>query len=341
MTQPPLPVYNHHMPELPEVQRVRQSLTRHLLGRTVVDVQINRADIITGQSSPAALLVGQTLVDIQRHGKQLALVTSHPPQDTASPNQNISLNTVHASDQTSDPTSAFASSNAPCLCVHLGMTGSLQYHPPGVKSVPQIQQDEFQDDTSPSADPLTQKHVHIVWKLDNHAHITFRDPRRFGGLWSFPNFHTLHTQRWSNLGHDALTITPKQLHAKLAKTQRPIKAALLDQVIVAGLGNIYVDEALFAVRLHPMTSGASISQEAVSGLVRAFKTILKRAIASGGSTIRNYADGDGNAGSFQKTLKVYGRAGQSCVVCKQVLISTTVIGRTTTLCQYCQGVPLL
>lgn len=295
------------MPELPEVQRVRQTLARHLLGRTVINVQVNRADIITGQSTSAALLQGQTIHTLERHGKQLALCTSNPQASN---------------------TDGKASMDSPCLCVHLGMTGSLRHHPP--KSQP------ASGDMRDTPDPLTAKHVHIVWTLDDGSHLTFTDPRRFGGLWTFPNFQSLLHQRWHTLGQDALTITPKQLYAKLAKTKRPIKAALLDQVTVAGLGNIYVDEALFDVAIHPMTPGSSITQEAVSGLVRAFKAILKRAIASGGSTIRSYTDGEGNSGTFQKTLKVYGRAGLPCVTCKHVLISTTVIGRTTTLCQYCQ-----
>jgi formamidopyrimidine-DNA glycosylase len=282
------------MPELPEVDRVRQTLSQHVLGRRVKQVRINRPDIITGTATPAALLVGRTLHAIERHGKQLALLSESAVHDTQP---------------------------APCLCVHLGMTGQLQYHPPQPGLLDHL---------------ASQKHIHILWQLDDDGVMTFRDPRRFGGVWTFNHFPSLQTTRWAPLGPDALTITPKALHARLSHTRRAVKAALLDQTVVAGLGNIYVDESLFAIRLNPNTPACDLSPDTTRQLVRAFKAILRRAIASGGSTIRNYADGNGKAGAFQHTLRVYGRSGQPCFTCGNPLTSQTIIGRTTTLCQYCQ-----
>jgi len=279
------------MPELPEVENVRLTLARHILGRQIVSVHIRRADIIEGSATESALLRGQHIGEMVRHGKQLAIQTS--PQ-------------------------------GPSLCVHLGMTGSLRYHSPS---------------TALDNPLLTDKHVHLHWRLDDGGHLTFRDPRRFGGLWTFTDFPQLQVGRWSSLGPDALLITPRQLHASLARTRRPIKAGLLDQSLVAGLGNIYVDETLFACQIHPLTPGIAITPAQASQLVRTFKAILKRAIHSGGSTIRNYANGEGVAGQFQKTLQVYGRSGQPCVTCKAILLSLTVIGRSTTCCPHCQPIP--
>lgn len=277
------------MPELPEVQQVRQSLARRVLGRTVTHCTLRRLDVLVGPSSPRDLLQGQTLTDIIRHGKQLALLTTP---------------------------------DGPCLNVHLGMTGSLRYYAPAAGLFDEL---------------LADKHVHILWKLDDGGAMAFRDPRRFGGVWSFPNLTTLQAQRWSLLGPDALAITPKALHGSLSRTSRPIKAALLDQAVVAGLGNIYVDETLFTCRVHPLTPGRSLDLAGCQQLCKAFKAILKRAIASGGSTIRSYGDAEGKAGGFQKTLQVYGRSGQACMICQGILVSQMVIGRTTTFCQYCQA----
>jgi formamidopyrimidine-DNA glycosylase len=288
-----LSTYNPHvMPELPEVENVRLTVSRHVLGRRVLAVHVRRADIVEGSRHPLALLQGCVIHAMTRHGKQLA-IEGLKADNTPGPG----------------------------LCVHLGMTGSLRCHPATLA----------QDDPL-----LTDKHVHLLWQLDHGGWMTFRDPRRFGGLWTYDTYPQLVASRWTTLGPDALLITPSQLHASLNRTRRPIKAALLDQAIVAGLGNIYVDETLFACAIHPLTPCHTLSREAVTGLVKAFKAILKRAINSGGSTIRNYANGEGQAGGFQKTLKVYGRSGQNCFTCSTPLTSQAVIGRTTTFCPRCQ-----
>lgn len=283
------------MPELPEVENVRLTVSRHVLGRTVRAVHIRRGDIIQGSAHPQALLQGCVIHAMTRHGKQLALEGQSPD---------------HAA--------------GPGLCVHLGMTGSLRCHRASI---------------APDDPLLTDKHVHLLWQLDDDSWMTFRDPRRFGGLWTYDTYPQLVASRWTTLGPDALLITPAQLQASLAKTRRPIKAALLDQAIVAGLGNIYVDETLFACSIHPLTPCLTLSRQAITQLVRTFKAILRRAIQSGGSTIRNYANGEGQAGGFQKTLQVYGRAGQLCFICKGTLTSQAVIGRTSTFCPTCQLLP--
>jgi formamidopyrimidine-DNA glycosylase len=281
------------MPELPEVEQVRRSLASHVTGRRIVRVELRRADVVDfGHGKPpaakarrVALLEGQSIDAVERHGKQLAVLT--------------------------------ADEAAPVVCIHLGMTGSLTYRPPPRSRAPA-------------------KHTHIVWHLDDGGVVSFHDPRRFGGVWCFPNRAALMASRWSRLGDDALRIEPTTLHANLRRTTRGLKAALLDQTVVAGLGNIYVDELLFSRGLHPCRKANRLKGEAVEQLVRAMRDLLERAIASGGSTLRNYVDADGQAGGFQFEHKVYGRGGQECCRCLAVLRSRQIAGRTTVYCPTCQ-----
>lgn len=274
------------MPELPEVENVRRSLAQRVVGRRVAGVALHRADVVTGDRSPAAMLAGRRITQVTRHGKQLAI---HSDKDA-------------------------------CLCVHLGMTGSLCYRTGTA------------DD--PSSDPTS--HIHVVWTLDGADRFEFRDPRRFGGIWTFPSPHALHKERWEALGDDALLVTPERLAQTLAHSKRPIKAALLDQSVVAGLGNIYVDELLFACGIHPASPSRRLKGVIVETLVQEMRRILNRAIQTGGSTLRDYVDAEGNAGSFQDHHQVYGRSGEPCRACGVTLRSRVMLGRTTVWCPACQ-----
>jgi formamidopyrimidine-DNA glycosylase len=273
------------MPELPEVERIRQTLLRLVVGRRVVGATLRRRDVCTGRKRPADLLVGATIADVRRHGKQLAVV-GHDGR---------------------------------VLCVHLGMTGQITVLPPAAK-----------------ADG--RNHVHAVWRLDPPGRLAFRDPRRFGGLWTFPSMAALVSERWSVLGADALTIAPDVLGSALGRTQRAVKAALLDQAVLAGVGNIYADESLFIARLHPGRNAGTLSPAEVARLAAAIRTVLADAVAAGGSTLRDYTDADGQPGSYQRSHRVYARGGLPCVVCTRPLRQTLLAQRTTTYCSRCQPV---
>lgn len=271
------------MPELPEVEAVARSVSKHVVGRRVVSVRVRRADVIEGPRTPAAMLLGCTILTVERHGKQMAMVTD----------------------------------GGPCVCVHLGMTGSLRC-------------------VATDADETRDKHAHVVWSLDSGAVLVFRDPRRFGGLWTFASRDALLRDRWSGLGDDALNIEPADLHAKLRKTRRGMKATLLDQSVLAGLGNIYVDELLFACGIHPLKRASSVDATTVAHIATEMRRILREAIGAGGSTLRDYVDADGGAGTFQARHKVYGRAGEPCVRCGAALRASQAGGRTTVFCPTCQ-----
>jgi len=296
------------MPELPEVETVRRTLEARVLGRRVAAVRMARPDVVyeldEGGRGPArrattakrkqALLEGQRVGRITRHGKQLAILTP----------------------------------DGQGVCIHLGMSGSLcvvETGKPGNDGKP-----------NQTSQPSKADHVHVAWDLGGGREVWFRDPRRFGGLWTFNQEAQLHETRWGRLGPDGLVITPKQLHAGLSRTQRALKAALLDQHLVAGLGNIYVDELLYATKLHPRKLASEITKVESGRLVRAMRRILGRAIEAGGSTLRDYVDAAGQAGGFQTQHRVYGRGGEPCRGCGKPLGTTVIAGRTTTACEGCQ-----
>lgn len=290
------------MPELPEVETVRRTLAPRLLGQTVKQARVIRRDVITGRAASADLLVGGKVVDILRHGKQLAIVA-----------QSNGVSVVRRSSERK-------SSHGPrVICVHLGMTGSLRYV------------------AARAALAALGPHQHVRWRLSDDGWLVLRDPRRFGRLRTFGDPESLWRENWSKLGPDALTIEPRQLHARLTKTSRSLKAALLDQQIIAGLGNIYVDELLFAAGLHPLTCANNLSLTQTQGLVRRMRRILKRSIAHGGTTLRDYVNGAGDPGWFKQSLHVYGRSDQPCRQCHRVLEKMIVASRSTVFCPRCQG----
>ncbi|MEZ6194010.1 MAG: bifunctional DNA-formamidopyrimidine glycosylase/DNA-(apurinic or apyrimidinic site) lyase [Phycisphaerales bacterium] len=274
------------MPELPEVENVRLGLADTVVGQRVVKVVIRRTDVVEGLCSPAGLLRGQTIARIDRLGKQLALVAG--------------------------------TTDGPCVCVHLGMTGSLRYYPAEQAHKPDA-------------------HTHVVWRLENGGQVVFRDPRRFGGLWVFHSVTELRAVRWSGLGEDALAITPVKLYRRLRKTRRPAKSALLDQTVVAGLGNIYVDELLYGCRISPLRPACDLTLPEIRAMVGRMRRLLDHAIRAGGSTLRDYVDAGGRSGGYQLKHKVYGRGGQACLRCDQPLCTTTASGRTTVYCGNCQA----
>jgi formamidopyrimidine-DNA glycosylase len=186
----------------------------------------------------------------------------------------------------------------------------------------------------PASAPL-EPHTHIAWTLDRSRELRFVDPRRFGGV-TWLRDRTALTTRWSRLGPDALAL-PSGWFTPITTSRRAIKAALLDQRTVAGVGNIYADEALSLVNIAPQRPCSRLNEHHFGALGRALGTIMRSALASGGSTIRTYRRMGGGAGAFQASLRVYGRAGQPCVTCSRPLESGLVAGRTTVWCTACQS----
>jgi len=201
--------------------------------------------------------------------------------------------------------------------VHLGMSGRLTLAPHGAPLLP---------------------HTHLIFDMGKRAigELRFIDPRRFGGVWWLGR--DLPTDE--RMGPEPLTLRPAQLARQLSRTSRAIKTALLDQALIAGIGNIYADEALFAARIHPERPANTLNPAEISRLNRSIKAVLNRAINHRGSTLRDYRDGNGDSGAFQKLHRVYARAGQPCSVCDTPLARIVLGGRSTHFCPSCQSARL-
>ena len=198
------------------------------------------------------------------------------------------------------------------LLVHLRMTGSF-------RSV----------DETP--------HIRAVIALDNGGLLTYRDVRRFG-TWLLVEPGELDAYLAARLGEEPLGrgFGPKALAAKLERRRAPIKAALLDQRTVAGLGNIYVDEALWRAQIHPLTPAQDVPAEQIPALHRAIRAALRMGIARQGATLRDYAQPDGRRGRMQHEFNVYGREGEPCRLCGTPIEKTRAGGRGTWYCPSCQ-----
>jgi formamidopyrimidine-DNA glycosylase len=198
------------------------------------------------------------------------------------------------------------------LLVHLRMTGSFRNA----------------DDTP---------HVRAVLTLDDGTQVVYRDVRRFG-TWLLVEPGELEPYLAERLGEEPLgrRFGPKALAERLHDRRAPIKAALLDQRTVAGLGNIYVDEALWRARIHPLTPAREVPAEQIPALHKGIRDALRMGIARQGATLRDYAQPDGRRGRMQDEFKVYGREGEPCDRCGTPIEKTRAGGRGTWYCPHCQ-----
>jgi formamidopyrimidine-DNA glycosylase len=197
------------------------------------------------------------------------------------------------------------------------MTGSLIYVPGGVTG----------------HDP----HRRAVVTLDNGSDVVYRDVRRFG-TWLVLEPDEVEPYLAARLGSEPLErpFTARVLAARLAGRRAPVKAAILDQRTVAGLGNIYADEALWRARIHPLRPAGSLTEPEVRRLHRGIRRALEAGIARQGATLRDYRRPDGRPGSMQKEFKVYGRDGEPCPRCRTTIAKTRAGGRGTWFCPGCQ-----
>ena len=203
------------------------------------------------------------------------------------------------------------------LLIHLRMTGSLRHAAGGT----------LQDDP----------HRRAVVRLDDGSDVAYRDVRRFG-TWELFEPGELDTYLAARLGDEPLDarFTAARLGKLLAGRRAPVKAALLDQRTLAGMGNIYVDEALWRARIHPLRPAEGLGRAELRRLHRAVRTALEHGIARQGSTLRDYVLPDGGAGSMQDEFRVYGRGGEPCDRCGTAIAKIRVAGRGTWFCPVCQ-----
>lgn len=204
------------------------------------------------------------------------------------------------------------------ILLHLGMTGQLTIHP-----LTDVERD----------------HTHLIVGLDGEKQLRFRDIRRFGSATLFADetelsafFETM------GLGPEPFDLPAGHWRKHLSATTRCLKAVLLDQRVVAGVGNIYADESLFLAKLHPERRGCDLEPAEAARLGRAVSAVLSKAIERRGSTIRDYIGGSGLQGEYQNEFRVYGRTGKPCPRCRTPISQVRLAGRSTHYCSVCQPI---
>jgi len=203
------------------------------------------------------------------------------------------------------------------LVVHLGMSGQLRL----VEEVAPLE-----------------KHTHAIFYLDDGRQLRYRDPRRFGRLLVGTEAALLTAKKMPRLGPEPIDpdYEAEQLYRELRRRRAPLKAVLLDQKAIAGVGNIYADESLHRARLRPTRLANTVSKQSARRLHGALRESLVLAIANRGSSVDTYRDAWGDVGGQQERLLVYGRAGEPCFTCGRPLSSLRIAGRTTVFCRRCQ-----
>jgi len=272
------------MPELPEVETVVRGLRQHVVGRTIMAVQIAWHKTVQTPSPDefTAGLVGHRLIGTSRRGKYILLEMD---------------NDTH-------------------LSIHLRMTGRLFILPAGA---------------------AVEKHTRVVWTLDDGHELHFVDPRKFGrvALLRGADLDALHAK----LGPEPLdALSPEGLARRLRRRKIAIKSALLDQAVVAGVGNIYADESLFQAGIAPQRPANSLSAEEMVRLRQALQCVLSSAIERHGTTLSDeqFRGLEGRMGQNQGFLAVFRRSGQTCPRCGATIQRIRLGGRSTHFCPHCQ-----
>ncbi len=291
------------MPELPEVETVRLGLISLLPGK-----KVQRVDFDTAKSFPNApadvrkFLIGAQVTDVRRRAKVLI----------------IDLDTKYS------------------LIIHLKMTGQLIFR--------------ADDDSSrfgaghPSASlvgNLPDKSTRITLDLGD-SKLFFNDQRKFGWMRLVPTIEIPQIDFFRKIGPEPLAddFTVSDFITRLKRRPKSnIKAVLLDQTVIAGIGNIYADESLFAAKIHPLSLVGSLKKSQLEKLFHELQAVLRLSIKKGGSTDRNYVNAKGRRGSYLNFAKVFRRDGQPCLVCGTIIIKSRVAGRGTHTCPTCQPLP--
>lgn len=270
------------MPELPEVETVMRGLSSVLTGQRIRHAEARRPDIRWPlPPGLGARLTGATVLGFRRRGKYMLMRLD----------------------------------SGESLLIHLGMSGRMVARPQGTAPVPRLApQGIFSDARGHNAPP--EAHEHVVIETDAWR-VGFVDPRRFGAMDLLPTAAEDSHKLLAALGPEPLeeAFTPAVLSAALEGRRTPIKAALLDQSVVAGLGNIYVCEALYRAGIAPTRLAATVAGARARKLVPVIKAVLQDSIAAGGSSLRDYVRADGEIGVFQERFDVYDREGTPCARC--------------------------
>jgi formamidopyrimidine-DNA glycosylase len=287
------------MPELPEVETVRRSLVEHILHKKITSIDAPPSKILRPtKNRVATVLLGNHFVDIERVGKLLIFVLDNQ-QDH--------------------------------ILIHLKMTGQLVY----VKKLNSIAGGHTLTETDVTN--LPHRHTRASIHFVDGSVLYFNDMRMFGYI-EQADLTQVHKVK-QKFGPELISpeMNQAELIHKLKKVRTTIKAALLNQSLVAGIGNIYADEMCFAARIHPARRANTLTTSEYKKLLNSGRDILLRSIAARGTTFSNFVDGNGSKGNFLSQLLVYGHGGEPCPRCSKILAKSKVAGRGTVFCTTCQS----
>ena len=289
------------MPELPEVETVKRGLNRLLPGRVIAKVEYDwPKSFPNAQDDVDEFMIGAKITDVKRRAKVLL----------------IELNTKYS------------------LIVHLKMTGQLVFRG-----------DESFGAGHPSdslVGELPDRSTRVIIDFKDGSKLFFNDQRKFGWVRLLPTAEVPNIDFFKRVGPEPLSdlFTAKEFIQRVRRrANTSIKAAILDQTVLAGVGNIYADESLFMAKIHPATKVKDVSDHKLKLLLASIKEVLQLSIDKGGSSDKNYVDAEGRRGSYLGFAQVFKRQGQPCLRCGRVIEKTRVAGRGTHVCTFCQKPP--
>ncbi len=293
------------MPELPEVETVRRGLDKLVLGCTIADVAFDwPKGFPNSQADVDRFMLGATITSVRRRAKVLI----------------IELDTDYS------------------LVIHLKMTGQLVFI--GSKSNGSRFGAGHPSDSLINS--LPDKSTRVTITFSNESKLFFNDQRKFGWMKLLPTVAVADLSFFQKVGPEPLddSLTADMFAKRFQRRQKTsIKAALLDQTVIAGIGNIYADESLWAARIHPNTRVADVTSDQLNTLFDELRLVLNTAINKGGSTNKNYVNAEGKKGSYMNFAKVFRREGQPCTRCQNSIDKIRVAGRGTHICSNCQALP--
>ena len=293
------------MPELPEVETIRRGLKEFILEKKITKIEVFCDKSFHGQPK---LAENQTIKSIRRFGKALVL----------------DLDNNHS------------------LMIHLRMTGQLIYDGDRLVSSagPTPKRYAAGHPSENFLAELPNKQTRVVLKFSNGT-LYFNDQRKFGFIKVLPTTEVEKDSFIQKLAKEPWAMTSDELYDKLQRHKNSlIKATILDQSIICGLGNIYADESLFAAKIHPKRRSGTITREETEKLLQAAREVMTKSIESGGSTMATYVKADGTKGDYlEKFAQVFHKEGQPCPRCNTEIIKIRVAGRGTHLCPHCQTAP--
>lgn len=287
-----------HMPELPEVETVRLQLRHRLSGRTITQVRVHHQKSVAHNKSFADQVTGHTIADIDRIGKLMIF-------------------------RFTDDTNFF-------LLAHLKMTGQFLL----LDSTSNVGGGGHS--LSPTDTHLPNRHTRITFTFDNGTQLFFNDMRLFGYVKVATAAAVAAARRQFGPEPIQADFALAPFIAGLQRRRTPVKAALLDQSFVAGLGNIYVDEALFVAKVRPTRLANQVTPEEAGLLARAAGEIMNKSISVGGTTFQHFVDTGGDNGNYTDYLQVFGKQGTPCSHCGTTIIKIRCAGRGTHYCPGCQ-----